>query len=231
MHFVVDRVRTVSNRKQCSNLLFLLFMFDILVVIRLSMTRQNLFMNTRKLSWKLHHSSENLNISRADRRRENFSSGKNYLVPGHFPRLIVTFKEHQNKNLLNSAKFYCIGVLLIFPCKECNIGAQFHMICCVLHFRIFQLTPFCSFFVKGSYTINRSLNCQINQPLLCTIFWINLHQYYKINMGREISVAYGFQTGHHYCGEQEIKVLCHLLSIKWSYMCAMGFEKLWLCSN
>ena len=52
VHFVVDRVRTVSDRKQCSNLLFLLFMFDILVVIRLSMTRQNLFMNTRKLSWK-----------------------------------------------------------------------------------------------------------------------------------------------------------------------------------
>ena len=24
-------------------------------------------------------------------------------------------------------------------------------------------------------------------------------------MGREIYVAYGFQTGHHYCGEQELK--------------------------
>ena len=24
-------------------------------------------------------------------------------------------------------------------------------------------------------------------------------------MGREISVAYGFQTGHHYCGEQGFK--------------------------
>ena len=24
-------------------------------------------------------------------------------------------------------------------------------------------------------------------------------------MGREIHVAYGFQTGHHYCGEQELK--------------------------
>ena len=24
-------------------------------------------------------------------------------------------------------------------------------------------------------------------------------------MGREIYVAYGFQTGHHYCGEQEFK--------------------------
>ena len=30
-----------------------------------------------------------LNLSRADRRRENFSSGKNYLLPGHLPRLIV----------------------------------------------------------------------------------------------------------------------------------------------
>ena len=51
VHFVVDRIRTVNDRKQCSNLLFLLFMFDILDVIRLSMTRQNLFMNTQKLSW------------------------------------------------------------------------------------------------------------------------------------------------------------------------------------
>ena len=151
---------------------------------------------------QLHQWSENLNISRADRRRENFSSGKNYLLPGHLPRVTV---RSTRINLLNAGKFYCIGVLLIFPCKECNIGAQFHMICCVLHFRIFPSTPFCSFFVKGSSTISRSLNCQISQPLLCTIYWINLHQYNKINMGREIHVAYGFQTGHHYCGEQELK--------------------------
>ena len=32
VHFVVYRVRTVSDRKQCSNLLFLLSMFDILDV-------------------------------------------------------------------------------------------------------------------------------------------------------------------------------------------------------
>ena len=53
-------------------------------------------------------------------------------------------------------------------------------------------------------------------------------------MGREIYVAYGFQTGHHCVKvnvENKIKVLCQLLSTKWSYMCAMGFEKLWLCSN
>ena len=93
MHFVVDRVRTVNDRKQCSNLLFLFFMFDILDVIRLSMTRQNLFMNTQKLSWKSAVEIASLirefNISRADRRRQNFSSGKNYLLPGHLPRLIV----------------------------------------------------------------------------------------------------------------------------------------------
>ena len=68
VHFVVDRIRTVSDRKQCSNLLFLLFMSDILDVIRLSMTRQNLFMNTRKLSWK---------------------SAEEIALPGHLPRLIV----------------------------------------------------------------------------------------------------------------------------------------------
>ena len=48
-------------------------------------------------------------------------------------------------------------------------------------------------------------------------------------MRREIYVAYGFRTGHHFVKvnvEKKIKVLCQLLSIEWLYMPAMGFEKI-----
>ena len=65
----------------------LLLFILLLHVIRLSMTRQNLLMDTWKRLWKsaveiASLAREDLNMSRADRRRENFSSGKNYLLPG-----------------------------------------------------------------------------------------------------------------------------------------------------
>ena len=122
-----------------------------------------------------------------DRWRETFSSGKNYLLPGYLPKFV---RSSRIKPCWTQESFvvleFCSSFIIAFLL---SIGAQFHMLFCVLHFRIFQLTPLCSFFVKkGSYAINRSLwlNCQIKNPLLCTIYRINLHQYYKINMRREI---------------------------------------------
>ena len=43
-------------------------------------------------------------------------------------------------------------------------------------------------------------------------------------MGREIYVAYGFQTGHHYCGEQELKsyVICYRSS---GHICVLWASK------
>ena len=47
---------------------------------------------------------------------------------------------------------------------------------------------------------NQSIN-HYNQLLLCIIYRINLHQYYKINMRREIHVAYGYEKNKKYvCG-------------------------------
>ena len=93
-------------------------------------------------------------------------------------------KLQQTKTLLTLGKFCCIGVLLIFHCKECNTckGAHFYMIFRVHIFSSNPILFYCFFFFhkKGSYTINRSLNCQIksiNKLLLCNIYRINLHQY------------------------------------------------------
>ena len=44
-------------------------------------------------------------------------------------------------------------------------------------------------------------------------------------MGREIYVAYGFQTGHHYCGEQELKsyAICYQSS---GHICVLWASKI-----
>ena len=43
-------------------------------------------------------------------------------------------------------------------------------------------------------------------------------------MGKEIYVAYGFQTGHHYCGEQELKsyAICYRSS---GHICVLWASK------
>ena len=40
-------------------------------------------------------------------------------------------------------------------------------------------------------------------------------------MGREIHVAYGFQTGHHYCGEQELKSMPFVINQVVIYVCCV----------
>ena len=44
-------------------------------------------------------------------------------------------------------------------------------------------------------------------------------------MGREIYVAYGFQTGHYYCGEQEFKSYAIIIDQVVIYVC-YGLRKI-----
>lgn len=114
-------------------------------------------------------------------------------------------KEQQNKTLLNSRKFCCIGVLLVFhncfpPFYRCSVS--YALLC--PSFSNFSINPI---------------------VFLCTIYRINLHQYYKINMRREIYVALGLRAGYHHRKvnvEDKKKFLCQLLLIEWK----IAFRKL-----
>ena len=44
-------------------------------------------------------------------------------------------------------------------------------------------------------------------------------------MGREVYVAYGFQTGHHYCGEQEFSPMPFVIDQVVIYVC-YGLRKI-----
>lgn len=121
--------------------------------------------DTRKRLWKsaveILNWPEDLNISRAGRKK------------GEFPIVLRTIyflvrhrfcKERQSKNLLNSGKFCCIGVLPIFHCYNKLKVLTFIWSFVSSIIPIFQIIPFCSFFFftkKGLIKINRSLNCQI----------------------------------------------------------------------
>ena len=122
-----------------------------------------------------------------------FSSGKNYLLPD-LPGDLHRFVRNRMKTYWTQGSF----VVLEF----CSSFLARNVIIMLTHSNDLFTSSIFEFCIKGSYTINRSLNCQIlkssDQLLLYAIYRINLHQYYKINMRRKIYVAYVYGKNKNY---------------------------------